>query len=678
MSFRSLLLPRILCAFILVLLTQNCHAQAPEAAQKAPEKKTEPAAAVEPQLPARIELLETHVRFETNGDSRKEVHTRVRINNELGVRQFARLNFDYNRSFESIEIPFVRITHASGGTADILPGAITDNPNPAVVDAPAYQDVRVKSVRILGLEPGDVLEYRVITAVYHPPFAPNFYLSHDFATEDIAERELFEVELPASSVVSTSTSQRAREFETEKSGEGDAARVIYRWKRTASAREQKPNGQPPAPKQSNVDLPLFSDSDVAISSFPSWADALKALQRRFSGVQQPDETLQTKAKELAGSVSTPREKLRALYDFVAQKIATIDLAPGTTGYLVRAPNEILSSGYAVPEDKCLLLAALAFAVQIEAQPVSVVGTVRAERPPVLPSAFINTLVLAYVEKTPIWMDPSSEVAPFGMIAANLRDKPALLPYPRSDVRFFEDVPKDLPFAASQRVSVTGSLTSDGSLAVKVRYILRGDNELLLRVAFHQTAKEKWKDVAQLLALSDGFRGKVTSVTASDPLATKDPFTVEYEIEQPKFVDWSKKPVRIPALLPQVSLPDPPAKPAPGAPAAPIELGTPLDVETHATLRLPSGTTARVPTGASVERDYATFASKYSANGLTLTASRHVNFLLREVPAARIADYNAFLHAVQSDQTQDFTLERAESSPAQTQPATHKPAPEDKP
>jgi len=34
--------------------------------------------------PAQIELLETKYRFETNGDSRKEVHTRVRINNELG------------------------------------------------------------------------------------------------------------------------------------------------------------------------------------------------------------------------------------------------------------------------------------------------------------------------------------------------------------------------------------------------------------------------------------------------------------------------------------------------------------------------------------------------------------------------------------------------------------------
>jgi len=133
-------------------------------AQAAPETPKEKPAAVpqekpaEPPNAAQIELLETKYRFEANGDSRKEVHALVKINSELGVRQFARLNFDYNRSFQSVEIPLVHITHASGGTADILPSAITDNPNPAVLDFPAYQDVRVKSVRILGLQPGDSLD----------------------------------------------------------------------------------------------------------------------------------------------------------------------------------------------------------------------------------------------------------------------------------------------------------------------------------------------------------------------------------------------------------------------------------------------------------------------------------------------------------------------------------------
>jgi len=122
------------------------------------------------------------------------------------------------------------------------------------------------------------------------------------------------------------------------------------------------------------------------------------------------------------------------------------------------------------------------------------------------------------------------------------------------------------------------------------------------------------------------------------------------------VDWSKKTVRIPALLPQLGLPDPPAKSGADPASAPIELGTPLEVETRMTLELPPGATARAPAGTSVERDYATYSSEYSARGSTVTAARRIRFISRELPGDRSADYKAFLHAVQSDEAQDFTLE----------------------
>jgi hypothetical protein len=158
------LLALVCVLFGAVALSLRAQDPAPASAPKAQSAKSDApkpdATPVTADTPAQIELLETKIRFEANGDSRKEVHTRVHINSELGVRQFAHLNFNFNRAYESIEIPLVHITHKSGGSADILPSAITDQPDPAVADFPAYQDVRVKSIRILGLEPADILEYR--------------------------------------------------------------------------------------------------------------------------------------------------------------------------------------------------------------------------------------------------------------------------------------------------------------------------------------------------------------------------------------------------------------------------------------------------------------------------------------------------------------------------------------
>jgi hypothetical protein len=199
------------------------------------------------------------------------------------------------------------------------------------------------------------------------------------------------------------------------------------------------------------------------------------------------------------------------------------------------------------------------------------------------------------------------------------------------------------------------VSSEGALSAKVKYTMRGDNELLLRVAFHQSAKDKWKEVANLLALSDGFRGQVTNVDASDPLTTKDPFIVEYELKQARFVDWSKKPVRIPPLLPLIGLPDAPSDAPGGQNADKIDLGTPLEVQTSLTLTLPTGTQVQTPVGTSVSRDYASFSSKYAATQNVVTASRHINFVKREIPGDREPDYNAFVHAVQNDQAQFLVL-----------------------
>jgi hypothetical protein len=45
----------------------------------------------------------------------------------------------------------------------------------------------------------------------------------------------------------------------------------------------------------------------------------------------------------------------------------------------------------------------------------------------------------------------------------------------------------------------------------------------------------------------------------------------------------------------------------------------------------------------------------AGKGFTLTASRHIAFLARQVPGDRGGDYRAFLRAVQNDEAQGFVI-----------------------
>jgi len=619
-----------------LLATANC-AQA-YAQQTQPHAKESSPAPTEKNA-AQIELLETKVRFETNGDSRKEVHARVRINNELGARQFARLNFDFNRSFQTVEIPLVCITHPSGGVADILPSAITDNPNPAVVDYPAYHDVRVKSVRILGLAPDDLLEYRVITITTHHPLAPDFWLDHTFDRSGVVSEEIFELDLPEPHL-------RIRvnphiPSVNEKSGEGDSARVSYKWAVNPAhlAAQDKVESDRP---------------DVALTTFASWS----ALSSRISRLEMPGfaftNLIYQKAEE-RGPIAHSTRSPRMLYDIVSRTVRTIDLPFDSVAQIRRGPEQILDSNFGTVEEKVRLLDVLLTETTTKSRLV-MYGSSGLENDLPRPNLLLGVLLAVSVGDATYFLDPALEVAPFGAVPAEFRGRKALqLAGKCEDGKdCFVSITNELPFPSKQAVNIKASLRNEETLKAIVNYSLRGDNELLLRVAFHQTPKEKWKDVAQMLALSDGFRGQITNVTASDPYDTDKPFEVEYEISQPKFVDWSKKTVRIPAILPLPGLPDPPTAEQLKS-GKPIDLGTPLTIDLEASIELPAGAIAQAPIGTTVTRDYATFSSKYSVEGNILHASRSYHFLSSELPASRANDLNAFLHAVQSDQTQLFTV-----------------------
>ena len=640
---------------------------AAKASEQTPAQKEKPAE--KPQLPFQIQLLETHVRFEANGDWRKEVHTVVKIINILGAQQFARISFDYNRSFQQIEIPLVRVSHANGGTSELLPSAVTDAPSPAVEQFSAYHDVRVKSVRILGLQEGDTIEYRVITTTTHHPLAPDFWLEHSFDRSGQVLEEHYELDLPSSRQVEPRINPKVPPSAKETTGSGENARTIYRWKRIYSAPEDGAvNGEAivDASAAPDVGVSTFSWEYLAVrlaelllpgskplKNAKTEEESMKELRRRPEVAAE----IREKALSLTQDSKSDLDRMKAIYQFVSTQISTVDIPLGTTGFRSRPAVAILNSAYATGEDKYVLFAALAAAVNLRAD-AALTGFCD-KQALATPGAFKHLVILGSTKERQYWLDPAVEVAPFGMISPTPAKCALLLERAffvmNSTGHEWIKTPAAPPFAAFQKVSVDAVLTDTGQLSAKVKYALRGENELLLRVAFHQAPKEKWKDIATLLAISDGFRGQVTNVEASDPMETEDPFTVTYELTQLKFVDWSKKPLRIPALLPQIGLPDAPPAPGPGQIAPKIELGTPLDVQTSMTLRLPAGTTIQTPPGTSVARDYATYTSKYSATQNTVVASRHIDFLKREISGDRALDYNAFLHAVQNDQTQRFVL-----------------------
>ncbi len=622
------LLRRSLLAMALVFLPLEVRPQ--EANQKPTGKNTSHA-----DSPYVIEQYDLQVRFENDGTGREALHVRSRVQTPEGAQQLSRLAFGYDRSSEQMAINSIVVHKPGGGSIEVLPGAVMDVPVEAVKDAPAYKDAREKTVRVPALKPGDTLEYRVTTTVTQPLAPGEFWFEHSFLRDVLADEESLDVDVPRGRVLRMKT---------------------------------RPGYEPAA-----------QEGAVQLSTWQSWEQVARWYSGRGETAASADDAVAARAAELTRGQKEDLQKLQALYSFVALKIRTVPLPLSAARYRSLAPGQVLQQGYATPQDKHALLGALAKSIGLSAVPVFVSPTRKLDEDVPSPAQFENVITAVHAGSELVWLDTGPEVAPFRMLSSNLRNKRGFAVFPTSagtdatskETFHWLTTPLDPPFPATQSVTVTGELNAAGKLTARVAYTLRGDAELLLRVTFHRAPKDQWNTIGLLLAFSDGFHGEVSEVTPSDPEAAADPFHVEFQLVQDHAVKWAEQKAGLTLPLPGMGLPDLPEHlPADDSGAPALQLGTPLDITTRASIVLPAGVTVRAPFPVAVRRDYAEYRSTYRLEGNRIIATRDLRFLMRELPVARFADYSAFVHAVRNDEAQTAGLERQSPNPPATSPQKH--------
>jgi hypothetical protein len=269
------------------------------------------------------------------------------------------------------------------------------------------------------------------------------------------------------------------------------------------------------------------------------------------------------------------------------------------------------------------------------------------------------------------MDTTAEVAPFRLLAYQLRKKQALVIPPvnpavdrraasRRDAR-------DTPMPDSEVSQIDGKINDIGKLEAHVHYEFRGDEEL--HAAFSVSPRAcKPTGSASLKTLTPGLGGDVTNLKVSDPAATREPFTLSYDVSRVNFLDWSKKKTDIVLPLVQFNLPDVDTDDT-DADADPLKLGPKAEYSYNIKLELPAKYTAHAPLAFSLKRDYAEYLATYKVDGGVFTAGRKLTLHQDELPVARAEDYESFRRAVGADLAQRLSDRKLGEAGAPVPPPT---------
>lgn len=599
-----------------------------------------------------VEQVRTLLRFENDGTGRRETYMRVRAQSEAGVQAYGQLIIGYNAANERPEIAFVRVRKADGSVVATPPDAVQDLSAPLQRVAPIYTDFRQKHVTVQSLRPGDVLEFSVITTI-HTPLAPGqFWSEHNFEQDAVVLEEHLVIDVPSSRAVTLKVRPGFESAPTDRDG-----RRVYRWARAQlrSADEKKAEIDKSQDTTKTTGSNEEEVSEVRLTTFQNWEQVGRWYAALETPQRAPTPEIRKKAAELTAGRATELEKLVSLYDFVATNFRYVSLSLGAGRYQPRQAGAVLQDQYGDCKDKHTLLASLIEAVGLKATAVliSTVTSLDSDFPS--PSQFNHVITLVAAGGQDVWLDTTTEVAPFRLLAHALRNKRGLVI--DAEAPRLQQTPPNPPMNSLVAQSIEATLGSDGKLDARVQMTMRGDVELLMRSIFRRTPAAQWRDVVGAVVTGEGTPGDVANLKISDPASLRDPFSIEFDLSLTQYAAWTSN--KISLVMPLATGAEWKAAAASENTTAPMQLGAaPTEYTYRLRLTLPADVTPRVPVSVTLTRDYAAYRSAYAIAGRTVTAERVTNVQLSEIPADRRQDYLAFEKVMTTDAAQRLTLETA--------------------
>lgn len=591
------------------------------AVAKAPDYSTEPYV---------IEKIATVVAFQNDGTNTTDVTVRARIQSDAGIKQFGIVSLPYASASTSVQLVYARVTTPDGKTIETPAENVLDLPAQITQQVPFYSDIKVLQAAVKGLAVGDTLEYAFHATTTKSLDPGQFWYSGDFFKEGVALDEELEVSVPQGRYV------KVQSPDLQPTTAQKAGRTIYIWKTShleSAGASDKDAAE--VPKHPAVQLTTFHNwNEVG-----AWFNALAAPQA------VPAADVRAKALELTSGAKTDQEKIQALYNFVSMKYRYIGIDFGIGRYQPHAASDVMANDYGDCKDKHTLFTALLAAVGIKAYPALISTGAELDIDVPSPAQFDHVITAIPQGQGYLFLDTTPEVAPYGYLIPDIRDKKALVIADASDSALVK-TPADPPFPSFLNFTSDGSLTDSGEYDGKMQMTMRGDAELIFRIALRQVGESQWNTALQAISSNLGFGGQVSNGTVSQLETTDKPLEFDYSYKRERIGDWDNK--QLSAPLPPVDLAAAPDESVKNP--EPLKMGSSMTEDMQATIKLPADANPQVPQAVSLHESFGDYDATYSLSGGVLHIERKLAVKAREVPVGQFDEYRKFVKQVVNDES----------------------------
>ena len=326
-------------------------------------------------------LTKTQLSYEKDGTAVSKDHYITKILTEKGIQQYGEKHVPYYRVYDTVLIETARVIKPDGSVIDVTPEDIKDVSAAILEYMNIFDpDVREKIIAFKGLEIGDFIELKYTDSLFHPPMDNEFDGSDIFQHSEPILKKVLSINGPADMPLKHVTRNGEVSFET---GTTDG-RTTYTWVAENIPRIIREPAMPPLVE---VVPTVYFTTIEDWGTVSRWWNSLAETKYEIS------DALRAEIESLTSGKETDKEKIDAIYHFVAQKVRYMGLGTGKKkGFDPKPASETYETRYGVCRDVAALMVAMLREAEIDADIVLTGAGYEMERE--LPTMGFNHAIVA--------------------------------------------------------------------------------------------------------------------------------------------------------------------------------------------------------------------------------------------------------------------------------------------
>ncbi|MBN2464434.1 DUF3857 and transglutaminase domain-containing protein [candidate division WOR-3 bacterium] len=462
----------------------------------------------------------TLVTLQADGRNVTRRHKLVKILTEQGKQQYATTWDEYCLTYSRAEVRLARVISPDGRVTNVSRKDIVD------VAAPLWEgskfvlpNVRVKSIQFPGLALGSSVEWITVDIMHNPVMDGQYDDEQYFSSRNPVLDLAYTIDAPATmkfrwlvkgGSLDTSFATRGRRQRMTWSAH-DVPRLVY---------------EPLMPYRESM-------TRLLVCTQPDWQTWSRWYYDLCSTQYDIDSTLARAVDSLTAGAETEDAKVRALYNFVNQRIRYVETSYSgrKAGYQPEKISLTFEKRYGVCRDKAALLVGMLRHVGVDAY--ITLTNPGSQTDAELPVDQFNhaTVAVRRPDSSLYYLDPTAENSRQYLAASEMNRGVLVATEEGDDLRYTPLIPAD---SNRLEVSIDDTLWADGSLSGAVVLTPIGQQEFGLRsmVLYLPPLKQKQRFENYLRVFGPG--ACLDTMTMTDPRDLDQPLVIRLHFSVPDF------------------------------------------------------------------------------------------------------------------------------------------------